>query len=113
MRCCYTFRLIKAPFDCIAGGVGLTSGPKERGDTTSGGGGARKATGGVDERYEADFYLSNFDEYEQGSTEPIVRGRMKANIAFWREIGAPDEILGVIDSGYRIPFLFTPTSGGF
>ena len=67
----------------------------------------------MDERYEADFYLSNFDEYEQGSTEPIVRGRMKANIAFWREIGAPDEILGVIDSGYRIPFLFTPPPAVF
>ena len=83
-------------------------GPSGEGGYHIGDSGAHGATGGVDERYEVEFDLSNFYECEQGPTEPIVRGRMKANIAFWREIGVPDEILGVIDSGYGIPFLFTP-----
>ena len=48
-------------------------------------------------RYDFDFYLTNYFEYEQGNSEPIVRGRMKANLNFWRDIGTPDDILRVIE----------------
>ena len=33
-------------------------------------------------RYKSEFYLSNYYDYEQGSAEHIVKGRMKTNIAF-------------------------------
>lgn len=67
----------------------------------------------LNERYDSQFYLDYFFEYEQGSAEPIVRGRMKANIDFWRNIGAPDEIIKVVETGYRIPFIQTPATANF
>ncbi len=57
-------------------------------------------------RYDSNYYLSNF--HEQGTEEPIVRGRMKANVNFWKEIGAPDDVISVIEEGYKIPLLTTP-----
>ena len=63
--------------------------------------------------YDNDFYLSNFFEYEQGNAEPLVRGRMKSNIQFWIDIGAPDEILNVIRHGYKIPMFATPAPRHF
>ena len=67
----------------------------------------------LDERYDSVFYLENFFEYEHGSAEPLVRGRMKANLDFWRYIEAPNEIIKVIDNGYRIPFINTPAPAIF
>ena len=64
-------------------------------------------------RYDFDFYLTNYFEYEQGNSEPIVRGRMKANLNFWRDIGTPDDILRVIEFGYPIPFFSTPEAALF
>ncbi len=63
--------------------------------------------------YDSEFYLENFFEYEQGDSEPIVRGRMKANIEFWKHIGAPEDIIDCIDQGYKIPFITTPDSRVF
>ena len=59
-------------------------------------------------RYDFDFYLTNYFEYDQGNSEPIVRGRMKAKLNFWRNIGTPDDILRVIEFGYPIPHFSTP-----
>ena len=54
---------------------------------------------------DCDFYYQNFFEYEKGNSEPIVRGIMKANIEFWKSIGAPDFIIDTIEHGYKIPFI--------
>ena len=51
------------------------------------------------DRYDPAFYLANFHEYEQGMSEPIVRGRLKASINFWSAIGAEPDILSIIDDG--------------
>lgn len=71
----------------------------------------------LNERYDSQFYLDNFFEYEQGSAEPIVRGRMKANIDFWRNIGAPDEIINLLKQDIefhlyrpRLPLISRTTS---
>ena len=67
----------------------------------------------VDDRYDSEFYLENFYDYEQGNSEPVLRGRMKASIGFWCEIGAPLEILNIIQEGYKIPFMGTPKQARF
>ena len=43
-------------------------------------------------------------------TDLNVKGRLKNNIDFWREIGANKEILSVLEHGYRIPFIETPSN---
>ena len=72
-----------------------------------------RGSNAVDVRYDSENYLYNFFDYEQGSSEPIVRGRMKANIDFWRHIGAHDDILQVIEHGYKLPLLTTPPPAHF
>ena len=64
-------------------------------------------------RYNFDFYLTYYFEYEQGNLEPIVRGRMKANLNFWRDIGTPDDILRVIEFGYPNSYFSTPEAAVF
>ena len=39
---------------------------------------------------------------------PTVKGRLKAHIAFWERINAPEYILDTIRHGYKIPFLHEP-----
>ena len=58
--------------------------------------------------YDSDFYMQNYFEYEQGRSEPFVRGRLKSAIDFWNFIDANPEVLQVISSGYKLPFLSTP-----
>ena len=41
---------------------------------------------------------------------PTVRARLKKFIPFWREINASKFVLDIIESGYKIPFIQTPTS---
>ena len=57
--------------------------------------------------------MNNFFECEQGLVKPIVRGKLKSNIDFGREIGAPEEIIRLIDFGYMIPFYTTPAPAVF
>ena len=52
---------------------------------------------------------SNY-EYEQGNATPIVKGRFRAHIQFWIDIGAPEWVLSVIKHGYFIPFETKPPS---
>ena len=40
----------------------------------------------------------------------IVKGKLKENIQYWRDIGCNKTILGIIEEGYRIPFLENPPS---
>ena len=40
--------------------------------------------------------------------EPQVKGRLRENIQYWRDIGTNSEILHVIEHGYSIPFISVP-----
>ena len=39
------------------------------------------------------FYKQNFYEYEQGTAPALVKGRLRAHLPFWVEIGAPPWVL--------------------
>ena len=54
------------------------------------------------------FYKQNLYEYEQGTTAVVVKGRLRAHLPFWVEIGAPPWVLETIRSGYVIPFETIP-----
>ena len=58
--------------------------------------------------YDMDFYIDNYYDYEQGNDEPIVKGRLKAAIDFWRSIGSNPVVLDILYNGYKLPFLSTP-----
>ena len=53
---------------------------------------------------------SRFFEFQekQHSSNKSVKGRLKDNIEYWRDIGTNDYILSIIDKGYVIPFAVTP-----
>ncbi len=65
------------------------------------------------QRYDAQFYKDNYFEYEQGTAEPIVKGRLKNSIEFWRRINAPEFVLDIIQHGYKLPFLESPPRAYF
>lgn len=48
-------------------------------------------------------------DFEQQQSEMSVKSRLKVNIGFWREIGASKFILDIIENGYKIPFVTTPS----
>ena len=50
----------------------------------------------------------NLSEHEQGESEICVKGRLKRCLHFWQEIGANENVLDVIENGYKIPFISTP-----
>ena len=52
----------------------------------------------------------NYYEYEQGTADIIVKGRLFDSYDFWKEINAYPFILDVIKNGYKIPFYSTPPS---
>ena len=54
------------------------------------------------------FYIQNLYEYEQGIAATVVKGRLRAHLLFWVEIGAPPWVLETIRSGYVIPFETIP-----
>ena len=56
------------------------------------------------------FYKQNLYEYEQGTAPALVKGRLRAHLPFWVEIGAPPWVLETIMSGYVIPFESIPPS---
>ena len=35
-----------------------------------------------------EFFRKNLHEYEQGNATPIVKGRLRAHIQFWLDIGS-------------------------
>ena len=55
------------------------------------------------ERFTHDYY-----EYEEGQKHIIVRGRLRENIQFWRDIGTNEFILDTLENGYKIPFYSMP-----
>ena len=53
------------------------------------------------------------NEFENASLSQVnVKGNynLKKHLNFWKEIGAPQFILDVIESGYKLPFTMTPGS---
>ena len=48
------------------------------------------------ELFNSELFTYVYYEYEQGQKHILVRGRLKSNINFWRDIGASDFILDVI-----------------
>ena len=57
-----------------------------------------------------DYYRNNLYEYEQGTSVPIVKGRLRAHLRFWIQLGASHWVLNIIKHGYFIPFLSMPPS---
>ena len=55
-------------------------------------------------------FHSSSANYFKGSSQVIVKGRLRANFSFWQSIGASKFILGTLSFGYQIPFLREPTS---
>ena len=73
-------------------------------------GGLELSEGAVQQhRYDDDFVIQNYYEYEQGSSEPIIYGRLRSCIPFWKDIGASDDIIDTIENGYKIPFVTIPS----
>jgi hypothetical protein len=55
-------------------------------------------------------FTRQFFEHDQGETGIVVKGKQKANIQFWIDIGAYDFIIDIIRDGYKIPFYSSPLS---
>ena len=55
-------------------------------------------------------FTDDYYEYESGSKQIIVKGRLSKNIDFWKSIGANDFIIETIRDGYKIPFYSLPES---
>lgn len=49
-------------------------------------------------------------EYEGLGDNPSVKGNLKRNVEFWKNIGSPQYILSVINEGYKIVFESMPSS---
>jgi len=65
--------------------------------------------------------LNNFQDMcqlmELQDLEPVslvqVKGRLKENIAFWKDFWASKWVLNVIENGYYLPFIFLPSRRSF
>ena len=56
-----------------------------------------------------DEWLRDYYLYEQGVSPPKIYNNLKSAYGFWREVlKAPQDILDIIDVGYKIPFLAPP-----
>ena len=47
-------------------------------------------------------------EFTEGSEKVFVKGRLKRNVNFWKDIGATAFILDTIENGYKLPLIQTP-----
>ena len=57
-----------------------------------------------------DPFKRNYFEYESGLCEPLVKGRLKSALNYWRnELQAPQEVLNIISERYIIQFVEPPT----
>ena len=54
----------------------------------------------------SDELIKNYFLYEQGKADPVIKGRLKSALSFWRnDVKAPHSVLSIIESGYKISFL--------
>ena len=58
--------------------------------------------------FDSDHFTNDYYEYEQDQKHIIVRGRLKKNIQFWRDIRANVFVLDVIENGYKLPLFSMP-----
>ena len=58
--------------------------------------------------FDSELFTHDYYEYEQGQKHILVRGRLKRNINFWRDIGASDFISDAIVNGYKVPLYSLP-----
>ena len=60
--------------------------------------------------YEYDIFADNafIPRCEGKRGVPQVKGRLKANMQYWKCIGANEKVLSIIEQGYKIPFIDTP-----
>ena len=58
--------------------------------------------------FDSELFTHDYYEYEQGQKHILVRGRLKRNINFWRDIGGSDFILDAIVNGYKVPLYSLP-----
>ena len=63
-----------------------------------------------DTGYDSQFYFDDYFDYELGTNEPIVKGRLRSCTEFWRKIDANPEVLDIIQFGYKLPFIESPPS---
>ena len=59
-----------------------------------------------------DYEFSANKNSNKGNTSS-VKGNLKSHISYWREIGANETILEVVENGYKIPFLTDPQQAFF
>ena len=52
-------------------------------------------------------------DHEQDSKNAFVKGSLRFNLEYWKEIGASDFILDVIENGYKLPFRTIPDIAEF
>ena len=64
-------------------------------------------------RYDSINYIDNYFDYEQGVASPVLRGRLKSALPFWISIGANPVVLDIIENGYKLPFIDTPSTAVF
>ncbi|MES9880156.1 MAG: reverse transcriptase domain-containing protein [Sedimenticola sp.] len=50
----------------------------------------------------------NRHDFQQSDGVLAVKGRLKLHLAFWHEIRAYENVIDIIDNGYKIPFLECP-----
>ena len=63
---------------------------------------------------ENDIYQNACPEYSSVEGSAVkIKGRLKLNIEFWRNIGAYDNVLDIIENGYKLPFLDIPPPACF
>ena len=49
------------------------------------------------------------NEYENGTAEPIIKGRLKSALPYWRDvIKAPHSVLSIIEKGFMLDFITKP-----
>ena len=61
------------------------------------------------DEYDYTCFTHEFYEYEQGQKNILVKGRLKKNLSFWRNIGTCSFILDIIENGYKIPLISLPS----
>ena len=63
---------------------------------------------------ENEMYQTACPEYSSVEGSDVkIKGRLKLNIEFWRNIGAYDNVLDIIAKGYKLPFLDIPPPACF
>ena len=55
------------------------------------------------------FWETEITEPGEQASLPLVKGRLKEHLPFWREeIKAPSSVLDIIESGYVLPLMSSP-----